>query len=110
MGLMRVDIGGPALEGCGKPDLLQWPTGTDAYAPAASGSVAHESRIAFVRVGSGGALVSIGDPIGQEKPFLIPPNYWREIVIPGGMAAGARIVAKNLTQGVSYSDLYVEVR
>ena len=110
MGLMHVDVGGPVLEGGGKPDLLRWPVGSDAYTQASSGSVTHESRLAFIRVGTGGVLVSIGDAEGQEKPFLIPPNYWREIVIPGGIAAGARIVARNLVAGVNFTDLYVEVR
>ncbi len=110
MGLMHVDVGGPVLEGAGKPDLLYWSTGGDTYTTASSGSVTHESRLAFIRVGSGGALVSIGDAAGQEKSFLIPPNYWREIVIPGGIAVGARIVARNLVAGVNFTDLFVEIR
>lgn len=108
--IMRVDIGGEALEGGGKPDLLRWPTGTDSYAAPTTGSVTHDGKLAFIRVGSGGALVSINDAAGQEKPYVVPPNYWREIVLPGGAPAGARIVAKNLVAGMSFSDLFVEVR
>jgi len=110
MSIMQVDIGGKALEGGGKPDLLTWSYGTDAYSTATSGSVTHEGKLVFIRVGSGGALLSIGDAAGQEKPYLVPPNYWREIVIPGGVPAGARIVARNLVVGVNFSDLFVEVR
>jgi hypothetical protein len=108
--ILRVDIGGEALEGRGKPDLLTWATGTDSYAAPTSGSVTHDGKLAFIRVGSGGALVSIHDAAGQEKPYIVPPNYWREIVVPGGVPAGARIVAKNLVAGTSFSDLFVEVR
>lgn len=110
MSIMQVDIGGKALEGSGKPDLLAWSYGTDTYSTATSGSVTHEGKLVFIRVGSGGALVSINDAAGQEKPYLVPPNYWREIVVPGGVPVGARIVAKNLVAGVSFSDLFVEVR
>jgi len=98
------------LEGTGKPDLLTWATGTDTWADPGSGSVTHDGTVVFIRVGSGGALVSIDDEAGQEKPYLIPPNYWREIVVPGGVPSGARIVAKNLTAGADFTDLYVEVR
>lgn len=108
--IMRVDIGGEALEGGGKPDLLRWPTGTDSYAAPTTGSVTHDGKLAFIRVGSGGALVSINDAAGQEKPYIVPPNYWREIVVPVGVPAGARIVAKNLVVGMGFSDLFVEVR
>lgn len=97
-------------EGRGKPDILAWLTGSDNWSQADSGTVSHDASVVFVRVGSGGALVSIDDEAGQEKPYLIPPNYWREIVIPGSIPAGARIVAKNLTTGVDFTDLYVEVR
>ena len=110
MSIMHVDIGGKALEGGGKPDLLTWTVGSDPYANPVSGNVTHEGKLVFIRVGSGGALVSIGDAAGQEKPYIVPPNYWREIVIPGGVPIGARIVAKNLVVGVSFSDLFVEVR
>ena len=110
MSIMQVDIGGKALEGGGKPDLLAWSYGTDTYSIAPSGSVTHEGKLVFIRVGSGGALVSIHDAAGQERPYLIPPNYWREIVVPGGVPAGARIVAKNLVAGVRFSDLFGEVR
>lgn len=98
------------LEGAGKPDLLTWTSGNDAYANPTSGSVTHAGTVVFIRVGSGGALVSIDDAAGQEKPYVIPPNYWREIVVPGGVPAGARIVAKNLVAGMSFSDLFGEVR
>jgi hypothetical protein len=64
----------------------------------------------FVHVGSGGTLISIGDAVGEEKSYLIPPNYWREFAVPGGIAANSRIVAKNLASGVNFSNLYVEVR
>jgi len=64
----------------------------------------------FIRVGSGGALVSIDDAPGSEKPYVIPPNYWREIVVTGGIPAGARVVARNLVAGANFSDLVVEVR
>ena len=98
------------MEGLGKPDLLSWATGDDTWTQADSGAVTHDSSVVFIRVGSGGALVSIGDAVGQEKSYLIPPNYWRELVIPGGIPASSRIVAKNLVSGVNFSDLYVEVR
>lgn len=98
------------LEGAGKPDLLTWTSGTNTYANPNSGSVTHAGTVVFIRVGSGGALVSIADAAGQEKPYIIPPNYWREIVVPGGIATGARIVARNLVSGASFSDLFVEVR
>ena len=98
------------LEGSGKPDLLEWAVGTDAYAEADSGEVEHDSSVVFVRVGSGGALVSIGDEAGSEKPYIVPPNYWREFAVPGGAAAGTRIVARNLVAGTNFSDLTVEVR
>jgi hypothetical protein len=98
------------LEGAGKPDLLTWITGTDAWAGPDAGSVSHDGTVVFIRVGSGGALVSIDDAVGQEKPYIVPPNYWREIVVPGGIPTGARLVAKNLDAGVNFSDLAVEVR
>lgn len=97
-------------EGAGKPDLLTWLSGSDSYANPTSGGVTHAGTVVFIRVGSGGALVSIADAAGQEKPYIIPPNYWREIVVPGGISAGAPIVAKNLVAGMSFSDLFVEVR
>jgi hypothetical protein len=111
--IMRVDLGGDALaaaEGGGKPDLLHWATGADSYTTPTTGSVTHDGKLAFIRVGSGGALVSIADAAGQEKPYVIPPNYWREIAVPGGVPSGARIVAKNLVPGMSFTDLFVEVR
>ena len=97
-------------EGRGKPDLLLWDTGSDTYADPQTGSISHDSSVVFFRVAAGGALVSIDDETGGERPFVIPPNYWREIVIPGGIAAGSRIVAKNLTSGVNFRELIVEVR
>ena len=99
-----------ALEGRGKPDLLVWETGSDTWSQPDTGTVTHDASVVFVHIGSGGALISIGDAVGQEKFYLIPPNYWREFAIPGGIAAGSRIVAKNLTSGVNFSNLYVEVR
>jgi hypothetical protein len=98
------------IEGSGKPCLLTWNAGTDNYAAPAFGSVAHDCTVLFIRVGDGGALVSIGDAAGQEKPYIIPPNYWREIVVAGGIPAGAHIVAKNLSAGTNFTDLAVEVR
>jgi len=98
------------LEGAGKPDLLTWGIGADAWADPDAGSITHDATVVFVRVGSGGALVSINDALGAEKPYVIPPNYWREIVVPGGVPAGARVVARNLVAGVNFSDLVVEVR
>jgi hypothetical protein len=98
------------LEGAGKPNLLTWTSGLNNFANPNSGSVTHAGTVVFIRVGSGGALVSIDDAVGQEKPYVIPPNYWREIVVPGGIPAGARIVAKNLVAGMGFSDLFVEVR
>ena len=97
-------------EGRDKPDILTWLAGSDSWSQADSGAVGHEASIVFIRVGAGGALVSIDDETGQERPFIIPPNYWREIVVSGGIPAGARIVAKNLTAGANFTDLYVEVR
>ena len=98
------------LEGAGKPDLLTWASGGDAWSTPDTGSVTHDATVVFIRIGSGGALVSIDDADGQEKPYIIPPNYWREIVVPGGIPAGARIVARNLAGGINFSDLYAEVR
>jgi len=98
------------LEGAGKPDLLTWNTGTDAWADPDAGNVSHDGTVVFIRVGSGGALVSIDDAPGAEKSYIVPPNYWREIVVPSGIPAGARVVAKNLATGVNFSDLAVEVR
>ena len=98
------------LEGAGKPDLLTWGIGTDAWADPDAGSISHDATVVFIRVGSGGALVSIDDAPGAEKPYIVPPNYWREIVVPGGVPAGARVVARNLVVGVDFSDLAVEVR
>lgn len=98
------------LEGRGKPDILRWYSGYDSYVPPMSGHISHDSSCVFIRVGIGGAYVSIDDASGQEKPFIIPPNYWREIAIPGGIPAGARIVARNLIYGDNFSDLIVEVR
>ena len=98
------------MEGQGKPDLLTWPEGSDAYADPQTGTVSHDASVIFIRVAAGGALVSVDDEIGSEKPFIVPPNYWREIVIPGGIPAGSRIVARNLTSGVNFSELAVEVR
>ena len=98
------------LEGAGKPDLLAWAAGADAYAEADSGEVAHDATVVFIRVGSSGALVSIDDEAGSEKPYIIPPNYWREFAVPGGIPSGARIVAKNLVAGSNFSDLTVEAR
>jgi hypothetical protein len=98
------------MEGKGKPDLLCWDTGSDTYADPQTGNVNHDSGVVFIRVAAGGALVSIDDETDSEKPFIIPPNYWREIVIPGGITAGSRIVAKNLTSGVNFRELAVEVR
>ena len=98
------------IDGIGKPDLLTWNAGTNSYANPASGSVTHDCSVVFVRVGDNGALVSIADAVGQEKPYIIPPNYWREIVVAGGISAGARIVAKNLKTGTNFADLSMEVR
>lgn len=98
------------MEGKGKPDLLWWDTGSDIYADPQTGNVTHDSGVAFIRVSAGGALVSIDDETGGEKPFIISPDCWREIVIPGGITAGSRIVAKNLTSGVNFLELAVEVR
>lgn len=98
------------VDGKGKPDILSWPDGSDNWAVSATGAVLHDSSVVFIRVGIGGAFVSIDDADGAEKPYVIPPNYWREIVIPGGIPAGARIVAKNFTAGSNFSDLTVEVR
>jgi hypothetical protein len=99
-----------ALAGKGKPDLLVWDSGSDLYAEPVSGTVSHEASVVFIRIAAGGALVSIADEAGNETPFVIPPNYWREIIIPGGIPAGSRIVAKNLTAGANFRDLMVEVR
>jgi len=98
------------LEGEGKPDLLTWSAGTDAWADPDAGSISHNGTVVFIRVASGGALVSIDDAPGAEKPYVIPPNYWREIAVPGGIPGGARVVARNLVAGVNFSDLVVEVR
>ena len=98
------------LEGAGKPDLLVWAAGSDAYAEPGSGEVTHDATVVFIRVGSGGALVSIGDEAGSEQPYVVPPNYWREFAVAGGIPSGARVVAKNLVAGTSFSDLTVEVR
>lgn len=98
------------LDGAGKPDLLVWATGSDSYAGPDAGTVTHAGTVLFVRVGSGGALVSVDDEAGQERPYLIPGNYWREIVVPAGIPVGARIVARNLDAGVDFAGLYVEVR
>ena len=98
------------LSGLGKPDLLQWASGSDDWAEADNGAVSHNSSVIFVRVGIGGALLSVADQAGQEKPFIIPPNYWREIAVPDGIPAGGRIVAKNFTTGDNFSSLVVEVR
>ena len=96
--------------GLGKPDLLQWAAGSDEWAQADSGAVSHDASVIFVRVGIGGALLSVADQAGQEKPFIIPPNYWREIAVPGGIQASSRIVARNFTTGDNFSSLVVEVR
>lgn len=99
-----------AIAGRGKPDILSWSAGSDTFSQAESGTVSHDASVIFIRVGAGGALVSIDDQDGSEKPFIIPPNYWREIVLSDVIPAGARIVAKNLTAGENFSDLIVEVR
>lgn len=98
------------MEGKGKPDLLTWATGSDIYAAPATGTVSHDASVVFIRVASGGAMVSVGDEEDSEKPYIIPPNYFREIVIPGGISAGCRIVAKNLIDGANFRELTVEVR
>lgn len=98
------------MEGRGKPVLLSWSAGNDTYAPPETGTISHDAGVIFIRVASGGALVSVGDEEDDEKPYIIPPNFFREIVIPGGISAGCRIVAKNLISGVNFRDLTVEVR
>ncbi len=99
-----------AMAGLGKPDILSWSAGSDDWTQADSGLVTHDAKVIFVRVAIGGAYVSVDDEQGSEKPFIVPPNYWREIVLPEIISAGARIVAKNLTVGDDFSDLIVEVR
>ena len=98
------------LEGKGKPDILKWNAGNGFYSNPNSGVVSHDSSSVFIRVGAGGAYVSIDDAPGSEKPYVVPPNYWREIAVPGGIPAGARIVAKNFLNDISFTDLLVEVR
>lgn len=106
-GALRVQSG---LEGSGKPDLLTWAAGASDYAAPDAGSVTHDAGVLFVIVGAGGALLSVADPAGQERPYVIPANFWREIAVAGGIPAGSRIVARNLSGTTNFAGLVVEVR
>lgn len=105
-GALHVQAG---MDGAGKPDILTWNAGTASYAAPASGSVTHAASVLFVTVGAGGALLSVADVAGQEKPYLVPANCIREITIAGGIPAGAAITARNLS-AAAFAGLVVEVR
>jgi hypothetical protein len=99
----------------GKPELLHWATGTDAYAAPDAvaapyvAATTHISGKVFAYVSGATALLSIADVAGVEKPYIIPPGVWREIPVAGGIASATAFTAKNLVAGSAFSSLIVEV-
>lgn len=92
-----------------KPTIMKWANGSNAYvADDAATDIERRASTVFAVVGDNGALLSICDPDGEETPYIIPANYFREFVVPGGIPAGARIVAKNLADS-NFANLIIEV-
>ena len=95
------------LVGLAKPDILKWNSGSDAYIPADSGQITAKRRKALIYNNGCTALVSVCDEAGEERPYLIPAFFTREIVFPFEIDVGSAITAKNLDAGRDF-DLAAE--
>ena len=96
-----------ALAGSGKPDILLWLGGRDDYALSDSGAITQKRRRALVYNNGCAALMSIADAPGEEKPFLIPAYFTREMVLAFEIEVGEKIKIKNLEVGRDF-DVVIE--
>jgi hypothetical protein len=105
LGEIAVNTG---FSGTGKADILAWTAGTNSYAAPASGAITAKRRKIMVFNTGAACLLSIADEAGSEKPYVIPNNFIREIILPYEVAIGADITAKNLETDANFGALYVE--
>jgi hypothetical protein len=96
-----------ALAGSGKPDILIWNGGSDDYTSCNEGAITQSRRRALIYNNGCAALLSIADAAGEEKPFLIPAYFTREMVLPFEIDISDVIKIKNLEAGRDY-DLTIE--
>jgi hypothetical protein len=96
-----------ALAGSGKPDILIWNGGSDDYASCNEGAITQKRRKALIYNNGCAALMSIADAATEEKPFLIPAYFTREMVLPFEIDVGDEIKVKNLEAGRDF-DLTIE--
>ena len=96
------------FSGNAKPDILSWAAGTDSYAAAAAGTITAARRKAMVFNTGAACLLSVQDVSGDEKPYVIPNNFVREIVFPFDVAIGAAVTIKNLETGVNAGKIWIE--
>jgi hypothetical protein len=96
-----------ALIGSGRPDILIWNGGSDDYASCDTGAITQSRRRALIYNNGCAALMSIADTEGEEKPFLVPAYFTREMVLPFEIESTDVIKVKNLEAGRDF-DLTVE--